>query len=285
MKTTSPLLTIALPVFNGGNTLQVAIQSILDQTFQDWELLVIDDGSSDGMVEKLDFSLDHRIRIISDGTNKGLSYRLNQAVNVARGIYFARMDHDDISHPQRFEKQITYLQSREDIDLLGTYCITLNEHSQITGRLPLSKTHKNICKRPWLGFYIPHPTWCGKTEWFRQNKYKQNPAPYCCEDQELLLRTHTHSKFEVLPLYLLAYRKTNRFNFRRVFKTRWANLKFKTKFFSKNRQYDKLLLVLVLFITIIPYDGLIKLFGRSRLANLNNQPSLIKWEFIIRNLV
>src|SRR5690606_319822 len=111
-----------MPVFNGGPLLRVALASIVAQTFEDWELMLIDDGSTDGAVAALPQPLDARIRVLSDGTNQGLAARLNQAIAMARGPYFARMDQDDVAHPERLERQLRYMQDNPATDLLGTKC-------------------------------------------------------------------------------------------------------------------------------------------------------------------
>ncbi|WP_172963450.1 glycosyltransferase family 2 protein [Thalassospira marina] len=231
-------MTIVLPVFNGGSFLENAVQSIVDQTFVDWELLVIDDGSTDGAVEALPQLADARIRVLNDGKNKGLSVRLNEGVQQAHGRYFARMDHDDICHPDRFAEQVAYLEAHEELDLLAAYCVTINEQNEIIGCLPLSgSSHKEICAKPWLGFYMPHPTWCGKLEWFKKNNYKQNPSPYCCEDQELLLRAYVDSCFHILPEYLLAYRIRSRTPMKRLWSNRWAWCREQVFLLRKRKSY------------------------------------------------
>ncbi len=179
-----PLVSVAMPVFNGGQHLLAAISSIVEQTFANWELLLIDDGSTDGAIASLPAGLDTRIRVLSDGLNQGLAARLNQSILLARGKYFARMDHDDVAHPQRLECQVRYLESHAGTDLLGTRCVAISERDEILGELPFHENHDDICSRPWLGFYLPHPTWMGRTEWFFKYGYAE-PAPFRCEDQEL----------------------------------------------------------------------------------------------------
>src|SRR5690349_16140442 len=117
--TRSPLLSVGLPVFNAASTLPLAISSIVAQTFRDWELLILDDGSSDSSVAVANGFRDSRIRVISDGRHAGLSERLNQAVALSRGRYFARMDADDCSYPERFERQLGFLQHNREVDLVG----------------------------------------------------------------------------------------------------------------------------------------------------------------------
>lgn len=249
-----PVLTIALPVHNGGKALQLAIRSILNQTFSDWELILIDDGSTDEAVENISYLNDKRIFIVRDGENKGLASRLNEAIDLSRGKYFARMDHDDICHPQRFEKQIKYLELHEEVDLLATRSITINESEKIIGVLPGEEDHEDICRHPWKGFYMPHPTWMGKTSWFKRNRYKDNPAPYRCEDQELLLRANKNSQFHCLSEKLLAYRVRENFSWKKQYKTRIDLMKHQVKYFFKKNQYWFVMLSILMCLARILLD-------------------------------
>ena len=216
-----PVLTVVMSVLNGGEYLQLAVRSIVEQTFNDWELLILDDGSTDGAIEKLTDLKDPRIIVIRDGLNKGLSARLNQAINRARGRYFARMDHDDVCHPERFARQLAYLEAHLHVDLLATKCVTLNDADQLVGTLPFASHHDQICARPWLGFPMPHPSWMGRTTWFRRHYY-QDPAPYCCEDNELLLRAYKSSVYHAIEPELLAYRVRTHVSWSKMWKTRKA---------------------------------------------------------------
>jgi glycosyltransferase involved in cell wall biosynthesis len=205
-----PTISIALPVYNAGRQLRPAVQSVINQSFTDWELLLFDDKVTDGCFDTIsDLVCDPRIRLVRDGANMGLARRLNQAIDMATGEFFARMDHDDISHPLRLERQLAFLREHPDVDLLATGCVTIDAENHLLGHLPLVETHEQLCRRPWLGFYLPHPTWMARTDWFRNNKYSPS-APYFCEDQELLLRSYVANRYHVLPEFLLAYRvRTN----------------------------------------------------------------------------
>lgn len=248
-----PLVSIALPVFNGGNDILPAVQSILDQTFADWELLLIDDGSTDGTQERLRRLTDPRVRLIADGANQGLAVRLNEAVALARGKYFARMDHDDVAHPDRLAKQVAYLEAHDIVDLLATKCLAMSEDEVISGEVPFVESHAEICRRPWLGFYMAHPTWMGKTEWFRRHLYER-PGPYCCEDQELLLRVYETSRYHALAEPLLAYRVRGRVGLRKLLKTRRALVGVQAKQFTRRHQYGYLLLSLAAFAVRVVSD-------------------------------
>lgn len=248
-----PLVTVALPVFNGGDLLALSVRSVLDQSWKNWELIILDDGSSDGAVERLKSIGDPRITVVCDELNLGLSARLNQAVSLARGKYFARMDHDDICHPERLAKQVAFLESNSGVDLLATRCITIDEHERINGCLPFSVLHSTICRHPWRGFYMAHPTWMGRIEWFRKNLY-QDPPPYCCEDQELLLRAHRFSRYHTLPECLLAYRVRSHTPFRKLWKTRIAMMRMRVKHFFSIQQWINLFLSFVVDLLRVVYD-------------------------------
>lgn len=232
-----PLLTVAMPVFNGGIHLRPALLSIMKQTFRRWELLLIDDGSTDSSVINVMDIIDHRVRVIRDGKNRGLAARLNEAIDLAQGRYFARMDQDDISHPERFERQIESLSADSRLDLLGTQCVTISERSEMLGLFSAAESHQAICARPWLGFYLPHPTWMGRTEWFRKHRYA-TPGPYCCEDQELLLRTYDVSRFSVLPKRLLAYRLRDQVSWEKAWRTRTTLYKIQLSRFLAAKHYS-----------------------------------------------
>ena len=229
-----PLVTIAMPIFNGGSLLRVALASMVAQTFADWELLLIDDGSNDGAIDALPRPLDARIRVISDGTNQGLAVRLNQAITLAQGKYLARMDQDDVAHPERLERQLRYMEANPATDLLGTKCIALSEDGEILGEFPFRQSHEEICRRPWLGFYLAHPSWLGRTAWFRQHGYA-DPAPFRCEDQELLLRTHAVSSFRALEMPLLAYRIRDKVHAKTLRRTRLALGQVQRHYFWQHR--------------------------------------------------
>lgn len=110
-----------MAVFNGGNLLEEAIQSILNQTYSNFEFIIINDGSTDNTnaVLREYATRDTRIRIYSQ-ENQGLSRSLNRGLLLAEGTYIARQDHDDVSLPERFEKQIAYLEGHPECALLGT---------------------------------------------------------------------------------------------------------------------------------------------------------------------
>lgn len=222
-----------MPVYNAGEYFKSALNSIRKQDYPNWELLIADDGCTDGCLEVLKTINDPRIKVISDGFNLGISKRLNQLIDVAKGEYIARMDGDDISHQKRISEQVKFLANNPDCDLVATRANTIDIKNQVIGELPYKLTHREICEKPWLGFYMAHPTWMGKAQWFKKFKYSEKT--YFCEDQELLLRSHETSRFETLNQTLLDYRVYSNINLIKHFKTRVSMFVFQTQyFFSKN---------------------------------------------------
>lgn len=201
------LVTILLPVFNAGGSLAAAVRSITLQTYRQWELLVLDDGSTDGAIQRLAAEREPRIRVLGGRRNAGLAVRLNEGIESARGGYIARMDADDVAYPERLFSQVRFLENHPEIDLLGTRALVYTGNGRALGLFPFRATHEEICARPWSGFYLPHPTWMGRVEWFRRHRYAV-PEVARAEDQELLLRSYSTSRFASLPDVLLGYRLT-----------------------------------------------------------------------------
>lgn len=248
-----PLVTVALPVYNAGKHLRLAVLSIVRQTFTNWELLLIDDGSTDNAVQDITDINDVRIRISRDGENHGLAARLNEAIDMARGSYFARMDSDDVSYPERFARQVAALQNDPNLDLVATRAITIDENDQVTGLFPYARSHGEICSQPWRGFHFPHPTWMGRIEWFRNHRYTV-PAPYLCEDQELLLRTYRYSKFATSHEILFAYRIRSKVDWHKLARTRRAVFVFQLRYFSSLKQWHFILLAAATFVAKMSSD-------------------------------
>lgn len=203
--TPAPIVSIVLPVYNAGTALPLALASIYRQTFSDWELILLDDGSTDRCMANFSSS-DSRVRVVQDGRNLGLAARLNQGIDLARGKYLARMDQDDIAYPMRLETQVQFLEAHPDIDLAATRAMLFRNNGSAIGLSTFRQAHDEICAAPWRGFFLPHPTWMGKLTWFRRYRYRL-PEIVRGEDQDLLLRSFRFSRFACLPEVLLGYRQ------------------------------------------------------------------------------
>ncbi len=280
-----PLITVAMPVYNAGKHLRFAVLSIVSQSYLNWELLIIDDGSTDNSFNDIANIIDERIKIFRDGINRGLAARLNEAVDMARGSYFARMDGDDISYPERFARQIAALKNDPELDLVATRAIKINENNQATGLMPFEISHEEICARPWLGFYFPHPTWMGKIEWFCNNRYKI-PGYFCCEDYELLLRSYSYSRLATLDDILFAYRFRDNENWQKLARTRYTVFCVQLQHFIKLKQWKFLLSVMLVFIGKLSNDFLKKMPKNSfRLGKVFiSDAEQLKWNKVFDSL-
>lgn len=194
-------VTIAIPIYNAEKYLEEAIQSVLSQTFQDFELWLVDDGSVDSSIAICEkFSSDERVKIFSDGKNLKLSVRLNSIAQNVKTEYLMRMDSDDIMHPQKLERQLAVLQLKPEIDVLGTNAYSIDENSFVVGK-------RYDVSLDFFGEMMPfiHPTIIAKTSWFRENLYDENAVRV--EDAELWMRTKGRYVFRTLGEPLLFYRE------------------------------------------------------------------------------
>jgi glycosyltransferase involved in cell wall biosynthesis len=190
---------------NGASTVKAAVLSVIMQTLRDWELIVIDDGSSDASRAIVEGFHDERIRLVREAHSAGLAARLNQAVMLARGEFIARMDADDVCFPERLARQVTSLREAAELDLIGCGALVFTSHGELIGEMPAGLDHQEIAARPFIGFPLPHPTWCGRAKWFRDNPYEAKLR--YAEDQDLLLRSFRHSRLGGLDRVLLGYRQ------------------------------------------------------------------------------
>ena len=195
----NPLVTIGIPFLNPGPYFLQAVKSVFAQTYPHWELILVDDGSTDGTLELARAIRDPRVRVVSDGKSLGLPTRLNQISRMARGTYVARMDADDVMHPMRIERQVAFLQKHPEVDVLGTGVFFLDEKGAVVGlkSFTLPANVRESLRRLWL----VHASLLAKRAWFLQNPY--NTEYKRGEERELFLRTFNKTKFGLLnePLY------------------------------------------------------------------------------------
>ena len=199
---TPPIVTVLLPVYNGERYLREAVESILAQTFEAFELLIVDDGSTDGTEAICRSFTDPRIRLICQERNRGLISALNDGIDQITTKYVARMDADDVSLPDRLARQVAFLESRSDIAACGSWAREL-----VDGRL------RDVMRRPtgeylrqtaWQPVPIFHPTACLRTEVLREFRYRTDYVH--AEDYDLWLRLCRNHRIDNVPKVLLHYR-------------------------------------------------------------------------------
>jgi glycosyltransferase involved in cell wall biosynthesis len=199
---TPPIVTVLLPVYNGERYLREAVESILAQTFEAFELLIVDDGSTDGTEAICRSFSDPRIRVIRYEKNSGLVSALNDGIDQITTKYVARMDADDVALPERLARQLAFLESRPDIAACGSWAREL-----VDGRLRAvmrRPTGENLRQTAWQPVPIFHPTACLRTEVLQELRYR--PEAIHAEDYDLWLRLCRDHRIDNLPAVLLHYR-------------------------------------------------------------------------------
>lgn len=199
-----PLVTIGISFLNPGLFLSDAIKSVFAQTYTNWELILVDDGSNDGSLELARQINDPRVKVISDGKNAGLVSRLNQIIEMANGVYIARMDADDLMHPERLEKQVKFLESHPEIDVIDTGAYVLNKNGEPMGVRGIKGYWKPDPVKALKHGIVLHPSIVVHRNWYRNNKY--DPAYPRAEDRELFVRAFNNTCFYHIPEPLFFYR-------------------------------------------------------------------------------
>jgi glycosyltransferase involved in cell wall biosynthesis len=198
------LISVVLPVFNGEKSIKYVIDSLLNQTYRNFEIIVVNDCSTDNTLDILSSIQDERIRIVSLKQNSGIAMALNEGIANADGEFIARADADDYSEPNRFEKQIKFLQDNPTYDLCGTYQkivggyrdgfnVTAEKNSEIKTGLLFGTTilHSTVLmRRSALDEFMPEP---------------YELKSYLCEDYELWTKLSLNSLCYNIPEFLCHY--------------------------------------------------------------------------------
>jgi len=152
----SPRVSVAMAVYNGERYLREAIESILGQTFGDFEFLIIDDGSTDRTSDIIRSYEDSRICLVQNERNQGVTPSLNRGLRLARGEFIARQDADDISEPERFERQIAFMDANPDVALLATQFTGIDSEGTRWKGWPIPIPHDEIRWRLLFGTPLIH---------------------------------------------------------------------------------------------------------------------------------
>ena len=214
------MISIGIPFYNAEKYLSYAILSVLIQSYKEWELILIDDGSSDNSlaIANIYAENDSRIRVISDGRNKKLPYRLNQLIEESRGDFIARMDADDIMHPDRLEKQLEFLETNKRYDLVSTGLISIDKNNIVKGYRKVESLYDDFSNIE-TSYPIVHPSVMARRSWFKRNKYSEKYPR--AEDFELWTRAISNNDFKmaVLPDLLLYYREEGNLSVDKILNT------------------------------------------------------------------
>lgn len=198
------LVSVIIPCFNNKKWVEEAIQSVFNQTWKNLEILVFDDGSTDGSSEILE-SLklqDSRLKIFGDGKNHGIVYALNYMLTVARGEYIARMDSDDVCKHDRIEKQVSFL-IRNQYDACGSWFTEIGSGPSQIVKWP----HNELALKATMLFQntILHPTFITHRKVYEQFQYRESYQ--LAEDYDLFIRIMSKFRIVNIPESLLYYRR------------------------------------------------------------------------------
>lgn len=204
----SPRVTVLMPIYNGEAFVRDAVESILTQTYRNFELLVVDDGSTDATLNIVRSYDDDRLRVLQNAQNLGLPAALNVGVRAARGALIARQDVDDISYPDRLKRQVAFLDANPAVVVLGTQFVSLNERGR---RRPL---HLWMKCRSALGIrwqLMFENAFVHSSVMFRRDVVLTQFDGYderfpACEDVDLWARVARRYPLRNLPEFLMAYR-------------------------------------------------------------------------------
>lgn len=228
------MISVVMSVYNAEKYLEEAIDSILNQTYQDFEFIIVNDCSDDRCSAILkDYEKNFsKIKLLNNTKNIGLTKSLNKAIAVAKGEFIARMDADDISEENRFERQIAFFKTHPDVDILGTYSNDIDEYGKVFRTRTTPVNHKDIVKMLPKLCPISHPTVMFKKDslakiGFYNEKYRTS------QDLEMWFRAAGAGlKFANIPEYLFKYRMDSEFLNRKTFKFRWNDYKLRLEGFK-----------------------------------------------------
>jgi glycosyltransferase involved in cell wall biosynthesis len=198
-----PKVSVLMPVYQGEGYLREAIESILSQTFTNFEFIIIDDASTDRSVDIIKSYCDPRIRFVRNNTNLGLIGTLNRGLDMGCGEYIARMDQDDVSLAERLAKQVAFMDSQPEVAASGTWARDIDDEGKVIGARCLA-VGKQMMYDFWWPCPIIHPSAIISKAHLQNLRYDSDALH--CEDYDLWLRLKQKHKLDNLPEYLVLYR-------------------------------------------------------------------------------
>ena len=253
-----PLVSVVMPVYNAGDYLVAALDSILHQTYSNFEFIIVDDASTDSSwkILKAYAARHENMRIFRNTTNRGVSETVKRAINKAKGDYLARMDADDISVPQRLEKQVAYLQKHPKTVAVGGQCLLIDKKNVITGKKTFPKSFEDIYRYSFRFVPVQQPTLMIAKKRLPEHFEYYIDSMNTAEEVELFFKLFQYGKVENLGDVLLHYRlhegNTSFLNIRQTFLlTLISRLKATYKYGYTPRLSDAIITVLQTIIVLL----------------------------------
>lgn len=245
-----PRVSVLMPVYNAGRFLADAVRSILGQTYKDFELIIVDDGSTDATADILSdvAKKDLRVRLIRNESNLGIVQALNKGLSICQGEYVVRMDADDISASNRLSKQIAVMENEPEISVLGASVSYIDAEGKSLGVVRESRVDKSLLyANPLL-----HPTVVIRKKALDKIGARYEDKYLYAEDYFLWLRLSKEGKIGTIPDVVLNYRISGQATrVRQLKRVMWSTLKVKWDAVFRLRIQPTLLDVLRFFLESI----------------------------------
>jgi len=249
------MVTIGIPFYNAEKYLGDAIASVFAQTYTKWELILIDDGSSDNSLEIAKSIDDPRVRVYSDGKNKRLASRLNELIKLAKYDFIARMDADDLISPTRIEKQMKILLENPNIDLVSTGVFSITDKKKLIGSRGDEARSVSFEQLMSKQIGVVHAAIVARKSWYERNNY--DTTLKVAQDYDLWLRASSKNDFNIIllsePLYyyreegnVTSQKLLNAFKNERVMYKKYAK-KYPLKYIIKSHLKSFIVKLLVFF--------------------------------------
>lgn len=200
-------ISVVLATYNDEKYIKEAIDSVLDQTYRDFELIIIDDGSNDRTAEIISSYNDERIILIKNERNMGLLYSLNRGMAIAKGEYIARMDGDDICFPWRLQKQLEYMEKHQEITICGANHLVFSDGEKQIRKGLRPEDSGALKVRLLFGNPIAHSSWFIRKSDFLKYHFMYNEEFRYSQDYELIYRVLKSCKIACIQTILLKYRE------------------------------------------------------------------------------
>lgn len=290
-KQITPLISIVMPVRNADSFLTEAIDSLINQTYKNWELIVVDDYSSDKshfILEKYS-KKDSRIHLFKNKKRLGVSGTANLALQKAKGKYIARMDADDISLPRRLEKQLNYLQKNKDVVAVGGQCDVIDKKGVKIGEKIFPTNSQDVKKMIFSSVPLQQPTLFVNSQLLPKDFIWYDNKHETAEEIELLFKFFQHGKVRNLDEKVLLYRiHNNNISLENPKKTFFLTLKARIKAIAKYGYRPTLSGVLItvaqtIAMGIVPKKLIYPLYvllrnGGKKTKNVQTSPQLVGLE-------
>ena len=204
----TPRVSVLMTTYNTGELVRETIDAILAQSFTDWELVIVDDCSTDETFDIVNGYQDPRIRAYRNGTNLGISRTRNRAISLASGEYIAATDHDDISLPARLQRQVEYLDAHPEVIMVATAAKELKD-GRLNSRYHGEMRSHILAWRLYTSCSIVHSSICYRRSLIEQHHIRYRSEYHYAEDYVLFNEIATHGDIKILPEELVIYRESS----------------------------------------------------------------------------